>query len=200
MRSFKTPRIELRKRSPKVALPIGKKRFEIIVRSTASADFIRNAIKLARTNGVTEILATTETGKGSLWRVVTSNPDLDLQWLGDIVPHSKQISGTTTFKGSYAKTLRGTWRVAMQLVPVSDEGLERTRLIAYRGVGGVSLWIKDEEMTLGFILEASTPRDGTQICQSSLLNMAAEIGVRCEILAEPRFAAMVDGLLSLTEI
>lgn len=199
MRTLQPPHLQLRKHVPKAALPVGKNRFEIIVRSDTTADLIRNAIKLARTHGVIEVLATTETGKGTLWRVLISDPDLDFQWLGRIVPHARQISGTTATKGSYAKTNGGTWRVAMQLVPVSDEGLERSRLIAYRGQSGISLWIKDDKMTVGFVLEASTPRDGTQICQSALLNMAAKIGVRCEIVAEPRFAAIVDGLLSLTE-
>lgn len=76
----------------------------------------------------------------------------------------------------------------MELVPVADEGAERAALATYRGPSGVSVRIVGDVVTTGFVLEVVTPRDGTRICQRALLDMAAAIGVRCEIVPEPGFA------------
>ena len=199
MRALVLPCIELRRHEAHLELPVPKKRYEIVLHSDSSSNFVRHAVKMARTPGVVEVAATTESGRGSIWRVLTSRAGIDLSWAGNSAPHSKQVVGTAKFKGSYAKTSKGTWRVAMSLVPVVDEGLERERLIAHRGAAGVSLRIKDDRMTFGFVLEVAAPREGTLIAQSALLNTAAKVGVRCEILADPHFAAIVDGLLAFTD-
>ena len=189
------PRITLRRRVPLGALRCGKNRYEILAESPSMDNLLQSSIRLARLSSVTEVLATTESGSCARWRILASDPSPDLEWLGEVVPHSKTLGTSGPFKGSYAKTARGTWRIGMQLIPVSDESAERSRLISYRRTSGISVWIKDGKIMAGFALETATPRDGTQICQSVLLNTAAEIGVRCEIMADPHFAAMVDGLV-----
>lgn len=191
------PHLPKRKRLPVEALSVGKNRFQIIIRSENRIDLVHQAVKLIRTPGISEVLATTESGDEATWQVVTSNADVDLSWLGERVPHLKAVSARAKSKGSYIKTKRGTWRVAMELIPVAAEGLERSKMIRYRGNGGFSVYVSDNKLTLGFVLEVATPRSGTQICQSSLLNMASGIGVRCEIVAEPKFAALVESLSSL---
>ena len=199
MRPLPLPRFKLRRHEPKKELPVRGKRFEIVLLSAPATNLVRSAVKLARTPGVLDVTATTESGKGAIWRVLASRPDVDVSWLGVALPHSKQVGSASSFKGSYAKTDRGTWRVALGLIPVKDEGLERNRLIAYRGAAGVSLEVKDKHMTFGFVLETASPKEGTRIAQSALLDTAAKAGARCEILADPRFAAVVDGLLSIAE-
>ncbi len=189
------PQISLRRRAPKYALSCGKSRYEILAESESMDNLLQSSIRLARLASVTEVLATTESESCARWRILASDPNLTLDWLGEVVPHFKTLSGSGSFRGSYAKTPRGTWRIGMQLIPVSDESTERSRLISYRRTSGVSMWIKDGKIVAGFALETANPRDGTQICQSVLLNTAAEIGVRCEIMADPRFAAMVDELI-----
>ena len=183
----------LRKRQPQIAVPIGKQ-FEIVLISSDRKDLTRKALKLIRTPGVTEVLISSESGRYAYWRVITSDPKVDLDWLGEPIPHVSPIYSKSKTKGSYSKTKRGTWRVAMELIPVKSEGLERARLIEYRGISGVSVWIVGDEVKVGFALEVSTPIDGTQICQLSLLTMASKIGVRCEIVPDPKFAALIESL------
>ena len=197
MRVPNLPQLPKRNLVPVDALQLGKNRFEVIVRSANRNDLVRSAVKLIRSPGVVEVLATTESGAVATWQIVTSNADVDLSWLGERVPHAKAVSAKAKSKGSYVKTKRGTWRVAMALVPVVAEGLERAKMIQYRGMSGISVWVADATITVGFVLEVATPRDGTQVCQSSLLNMASAVGVRCEIVSEPNFAARVESLSSL---
>lgn len=197
MRVPNLPQLPKRCQVPVDAFPIGKNRFEVIVRSKNRNDLVHSAVKLIRAPGVVEVLATTESGIDATWRVVTSNASVDLSWLGQRVPHAKAVSDKAKSKGSYVKTKRGTWRVAMALVPVVAEGIERAKMIQYRGMSGISVWVSGATITVGFVLEVATPRDGTQVCQSSLLNMASAVGVRCEIVPEPKFAALVESLSSL---
>lgn len=192
MRIPSPPRVR-RERQPIDALPVGKN-FEIILMSSDRKDLVRKAMKLIRTPGIVEVLATTESGRNAYWRVRTTDSNVDLTWLGETLPHLVPISGKSKTKGSYSKTKRGTWRVAMQLIPVKAEGIERARMIEYRGISGVSVWISGDMVTVGFALEVATPMDGTQICQRSLLTMASQIGVRCEIVPDPTFAALVESL------
>ena len=192
--SIKTPAIPtFRKREAVDVVPMGKQ-FEIVLISHDRKDLMRKAMKLIRTPGVTEVLTSSESGRDAYWRVITSDPKVDLDWLGDHIPHNSPIHSKSKTKGSYTKTKRGTWRVAMELVPVKSEGLERSRLIEYRGISGISVWISGDEVKVGFALEVSTPIDGTQICQRSLLAMASQIGVRCEIVPDPTFAALIESL------
>lgn len=192
--SIPTPSIAtFRNRQPVEAVPIGKY-FEIVLISHDRKDLTRKAMKLIRTPGITDVLTSTESGRDAYWRVITSNPKVDLAWLGDPIRHISPIHSKSKTKGSYTKTKRGTWRVAMELIPVKTEGLERSRLIEYRGVSGISVWITGDEVKVGFALEVSTPIDGTRICQRSLLAMASQIGVRCEIVPDPKFAALIESL------
>lgn len=193
-----TPSLPHRKPKAVPVLRIAKNSFEIVLRSQERGDLVKSALKLMRTPGVSEVLVTSESGRDARWRVVASNPEPpDMSDVGEIVPHASQVSDKARSKGGYIRTARGTWRVAMQLVPVVAEGAERTRMAQYRGNSGYSVWISRGVVTVGFVLESATPKDGTQICQSSLLNMAAKVGVRCEVVPEPRFAALVDNLSTL---
>jgi hypothetical protein len=85
----------------------------------------------------------------------------------------------------------------MKLIPVAHEGTERTKLIGYRGIAGISIWSRAEDLVMGFALEVSAPRDGTLICQRALLNTAAQIGVRCEVGSDPGFAMLTESLSRL---
>ncbi len=196
MRLLTLPSLPTKKRQPVSALPLGKTRFEVIVRSPERSDLVRRAVKLIRTPGVTEVIATSESGRDARWRVILSHAAIDLSWLGETIPHAVPVSARAKSKGSYARTARGTWRVAMQLVPVAAEGPERARLIEYRAMSGISVRIAEDLVTVGFALEVATPTDGTQICQRAMLAMAAQIGVRCEIVPDPTFASLVENLLA----
>ncbi len=196
MRRLALPSLPTKKRPLVAALPLGKTAFEVIVRSPDRSDLIRHAVKLVRTPGVTEVIATSESGRDARWRVVSSDAAINLAWLGETVPHAVPLAARAKSQGSYTRTARGTWRVAMQLVPVAAEGAERARLIEYRGMSGISVRIAGDVLTVGFALEVATRTDGTQICQRAMLNMAAQIGVRCEIVPEPGFASLVENLLS----
>lgn len=197
MRVTSLPRIR-RKHQPVEALPVGKN-FEIILVSSDRKDLVRKAMKLIRTPGIVDVLTTSESGRDAYWRIITTDSHVDLAWLGDPLPHVTAISGKSKTKGSYTKTKRGTWRVAMQLIPVKAEGVERARMIEYRGISGISVWISGDAVTVGFVLEVATPMDGTQICQRSLLTMASQIGVRCEIVPDPTFAALVESLSTVKD-
>ncbi len=174
----------------------GVRRLETVVQAPDGDNLVRTAVRIARIPGVVEVTGTTEAEHGSWWRIGSASAVEDLEWLGTVIPHRAALFGRPDSKGAYTRTGRGTWRVAMHLVPVRTEGAERGRMIEYRSASGSSVWVAGGRVIAGFTLEVATPRDGTRICQRSLLSMAAEIGVRCEIAAEPRYATLVEGLVA----
>ncbi len=194
MKPPRLPQIALRRKTPMCALPLGKNLYETLVESEFLDNPIANALRLARGSSITGVLVSTESSNSSRWRILTTDPNVDLAWLGEQIPHRKPLKTSGPSKGSYTRTFRGTWRIGMQVIPVVDESVERSRLISYRGPSGISVQIKDGKILLGFTLESANPRDGTQICQSVLLNAAADIGVRCEIIENTSFATIVDEL------
>lgn len=196
---LRLPSLPAKTRMPLAALPLGKGRFELILRTPDRTDLVRKAVKLIRVPGVTEVFATSESGRDARFRVVSSDPGIDLSWLGQTLPHALAISAPARSKGSFARTARGTWQVAMQLIPVVSEGDERARLIEYRGPSGISVLVAGNKLTVGFALEVATRTDGTQICQRAMLNTATQIGVRCEVVPDPGFASLVEKLLAVEE-
>ena len=189
--------MRLRKKQPREVVPIGKHRSEVIIVTENTADLVRKVVRARRTAGVEEVFVTTESGHDARWWIMTADRGADLEWLGMPWPHVNPLSLTTRNRGGYVKTSRGTWRVGMELIPVAHEESERSRLIDYRGIAGISVWSRASDLVLGYALEVATPRDGTLICQQSLLNTAAQIGVRCEITADPSFAILVERLSRL---
>ena len=186
-----------RRTQPCPVVPLGKHQFEVIVVTNDATDLVRKVVRLRRTSGVVEVFVTTESGHDARWRILTTDSRTDLDWLGVPWPHAHPLSLKMRSRGSYAKTLRGTWRVGMQLIPVAHEGTERTKLIGYRAIAGISIWSRAKDLVMGFALEVSAPRDGTLICQRALLNTAAQIGVRCEIALDPGFAMLAESLSRL---
>ncbi len=88
----------IRKRQPQNAVPIGKQ-FEVVLISHDRKDLIRKALKLIRTPGVAEVLTSSESGRDAYWRVITSDPKVDLAWLGDPIPHISPIYSKSKNQG-----------------------------------------------------------------------------------------------------
>jgi hypothetical protein len=187
----------LRRKQPRSVVPVGRHQSEVIIVTNDTTDLARKVVQARRTSGVIEVFATTESGHDTRWWILTTDPSADLDWLGVPWPHARPLSRKTPSRGSYAKTSRGTWRVGMHLIPVAHEGAERAKLISYRGIAGISIWSRVDDLVMGFALEVAAPKDGTLICQRALLNTAAQIGVRCEVASDPGFAVLTESLSRL---
>jgi hypothetical protein len=178
-------------------VPVTRHHFETIIVTEDKTELVRKVVQVRRMSSVTEVFVTTQSGYDTRWWITTTEPSPDLDWLGVPWPHVRPLVRKAPSRGSYAKTPRGTWRVGMRLVPVANEGLERAKLINYRGIAGIGIWSRSDDLMMGFALEVATPNDGTVICQRSLLNTAADIGVRAEVANDPGFAVLTERLSRL---
>jgi hypothetical protein len=178
-------------------VPVARKHSEIILVTKDNTELIRKVVQVRRMTSVTEVFVTTQSGCDTRWWIMATEPSPDLDWLGSPLPHGRPLGRRAQTRGSYVKTSRGTWRVGMHLVPVANEGLERAKLIAYRGMAGIGIWSRSDDLMVGFALDVATPIDGTVICQQSLLTTAADIGVRVEVAYDTKCAVLTERLLHL---
>lgn len=189
------PSMPKREKDPQAAIPLSKKLYEMMFVSPISTDLIRQATRIYRSDGVSEVICSTESGKDARWLVIANHREVE-------IPNAEPVLRSCGIpkpkvSGHYAKMPKGDWVVGMTMVPFSDENLEREKFIRYRHANGINIAIANDKINIGFVMAVASPHSGTLVCQKAMMDLASQAGIRCEIAYDPLIPYRVNSILTI---